>query len=666
MTHFRVAALAFWAAAGIAAAELTPEQWRSDLAFLAKELPQRHKNLYHALPKAEFDRRLRELSLAVPRLTDLEVRAAITRLLAAIADGHTGADLQSDRIVDLYFIDFPEGLFVIGGAKEYAQAIGARVVAIGGVPSADVRRRLSEFVHMENEFAAREYAGWLRNIAALQAARLVRSPEEVEFRLEKDGKQFSLTVRTRSSKGRQPEWANVSTPQPVWQQHPDTNYWWQYLVEARTLYIQYNSCSEMPSLPFRKFTEEIVQQAAREAPQKVVIDMRNNGGGNSEVVRPLLEAMQVHSELRPPGGLYVLVGVGTFSSGLLNAIDFREQFQAFVAGEPPSERPNHYGNMQTFRLPNSGIVVSYATKYFHRLEDDPPALVPELNQPLTAADFFAGRDSVLDGVLKLPASIEKNFEDVIGRDRGSTRAYAALARLYEDSGRERDAEAVLKKGMAANSKAALPALALATHYERLKKYQNARKALAGVHTAPALCALGSVNLADGKYAAAEGVFRQCFRLEPENLRGLQGLGDVYMRQNKGVEAIRVLSEEADRVPSDVDVRIWVGGFANSVGKPDVAAAEYEKALALPAGQRRFELWMELSETYRHKSDSAAAMRAFDSACRAVTELLDTMPVDPGMLIGYIGSYYEQALQREPNDPVLKRILARVTSMQARK
>jgi hypothetical protein len=57
MTRLHPAVLVFWAAGGISAFELTADQWRADLAFLAKQLPQRPKNLYHMLPKPEFAER---------------------------------------------------------------------------------------------------------------------------------------------------------------------------------------------------------------------------------------------------------------------------------------------------------------------------------------------------------------------------------------------------------------------------------------------------------------------------------------------------------------------------------------------------------------------------------------------------------------------------------
>jgi Tfp pilus assembly protein PilF len=664
MIRLRAAALVLWTASGISAAELTADQWRADLAFLAKELPQRHKNLYHTLPKAEFDRRLQELSAAVPRLSELEVRAGITRLLAAVGDSHTATGLESERTLDLSFLEFPEGLYVIGGAKAYEEAIGTKVTAIDGVPVAEVRKRLIEFVAMENHFAAQSYVAWIPNVAALEAAHILRAPERAELSLEKDGWKYPLTVRTRPAAGPRPEWAIPRTP-PSWQLRGKTAYWWQYLAEEKALYIQYNSCTEMASLSFRTFTQEVISQAASEAPEKVIIDLRNNPGGNSEVARPLFEAMHAHVELRPAGGVYVLVGMGTFSSGLLNAIGLREEFHAFVAGEPPPARPNWYGNMQMFRLPNSHLAISYSTRYFTPLDDNPPALMPELNQPVSAADYFAGRDALLEAVLKLPASIEKNFEDVIARNRRSQRAYAALAHLYEDRGRDGDAEILLKKGLAANPSSPLLAIALAHHYLRLKKISQARTALAGVSTSSALCTLGRLNLAEAQYAAAEAAFRRCYRLQPDDFRGLAGVAEVYARQNKASAAIRIWDEEAARTPDNVELRVAAGRFAGSVGKFDVAAAEYEQALAQPSGRQRVEIWIDLSEIYRRKGDAAAALRAFDSACEALTAALESMNIDRAYIVGPLRVHYEEALRREPNDPALQQIAEKIAALPAK-
>ena len=74
--------------------------------------------------------------------------------------------------------------------------------------------------------------------------------------------------------------------------------------------------------------------------------------------------------------------------------------------ETKSEDENSYYAERTFgsfarsfRLPRSGLQVLYSTKYFRMLSEDPPAIEPDHEVPLTAADHFAGRDPVLERAL---------------------------------------------------------------------------------------------------------------------------------------------------------------------------------------------------------------------------------------------------------------------------
>ena len=424
------------------------------------------------------------------------------------------------------------------------------------------------------------------------------------------------------------------------------------------MYIQYNSCESRKDLSFQEFTRQIVEQAGREAPNKAVIDLRDNGGGSSEISNPLIEAMRSNPSLKPPGGVFVLTGLGTYSSGLIVALRFREQFQALVAGEPTAERPNHYGNLRSLRLPNSGMTVSYSTRYFAALEDNPPTLMPELRIAPSAADYFGGRDPVMDAVLKLPGTIEESFRAVIAKEPGNARAYIALAKI--DRSR---AEAILKDGIAASPQSAALRLELAGYYGEKKQYALARDLLsAGPETdASILCRMGRLYLQERNFARAEDAFLKCHRLEPDSLHGLQGAVDVLAAQNKMDSAWRLLDEEAAKDSGGREVRIFAGRLAAGAGRLDVAAAQYERAIA-ETGARSpdaFEMWMELSEIYRKKGDARGAIRAFQKDMDVVDGMVKTMPVGPGMLLGYVRGFYEQAQRREPNDGVLLNNLSAV-------
>jgi hypothetical protein len=273
------------------------------------------------------------------------------------------------------------------------------VVAIDGVPAVEVKKRLVPFLAKENEYSWQAYVGLMQNAAALEAAGVVRSQERATLTLEKDGKSFALALDSRPMSDPKPEWAPLPFKTPLYLDRRG-NYWFEYLPESGTLYINYSACREMPSPTFAQFARQVIDQAARQPPDTVVFDLRSNGGGNSGVWEPFLRAVRDTAALRPRGRTYVVVGLGTYSSGLLNALELKQEFHAIVVGEPTTERPNHYGDVRRFFLPNSCTEIWHSTKYFSRLPGDPPSLLPDLRAPLTAAHFFAGRDPVLEAIAK--------------------------------------------------------------------------------------------------------------------------------------------------------------------------------------------------------------------------------------------------------------------------
>jgi hypothetical protein len=50
-------------------------------------------------------------------------------------------------------------------------------------------------------------------------------------------------------------------------------------------------------------------------------------------------------------------------------------------------------------LPSSGLVVSYSTRYYEFLDEDVPAVLPDVRIDPTWADFRAGRDPVMEWIL---------------------------------------------------------------------------------------------------------------------------------------------------------------------------------------------------------------------------------------------------------------------------
>ncbi|MCA9674335.1 MAG: hypothetical protein KC464_04760, partial [Myxococcales bacterium] len=172
--------------------------------------------------------------------------------------------------------------------------------------------------------------------------------------------------------------------------------YWNTWVEAdHMVYLQYNACVDAPGQPFADFAAATLAFADGHPVERFVIDLRFNGGGNSELIRPLLDGLIARPALAR--GLYVIIGRDTFSSAVLDAI-LLARAGAVLVGEPSGGRPSHHGEVQTFTLPRSHLRVSYSTKYFDNPDFPGDAIEPAIAVPQRAADWFAGRDPALDAI----------------------------------------------------------------------------------------------------------------------------------------------------------------------------------------------------------------------------------------------------------------------------
>jgi hypothetical protein len=402
----RALALACWLLPAVAghAADLTPEAWKRDLDFLAGELPQRHINLFFQLKRADWDAQVERLAEALPRMSGSEVRVALTQLVASVGNAHTSVRAFPDSpVFPIRFGPFAEGLYVVAATAEHAQAIGARLTGIGAFDIDAVLRRLSPLIPHENVLVLQaDLPALLQTAGVLRGTGLAPATGPAAFHFEKDGRQFALEMEPLPPNQQGPLTARPESATyeiPLYLSDRQTLYWFRYLEEPRALYIQYNSCKEMKTLSFADFTRQAMEAAGQHEVDKVIVDLRHNGGGNSAVIDPLIAALDKRPQLRRQGHLFVLTSVATFSSGLMNTLTLQRKFHAVVAGQTSSQSLNSYGDVRSFKLPNSGLDVWYCTKYF-KLAPGRELLEPDLPVPLTAADYFSGRDAVLEAVLR--------------------------------------------------------------------------------------------------------------------------------------------------------------------------------------------------------------------------------------------------------------------------
>ena len=381
------------------------EDWARDLDFLAAELPQRHKNLFAKVSAADFRAAVLDFKAALPNLAQDEIVVRLLKLVASVGDSHTqvGYQNQDGAAVPLMIYWFDDGLWVRNTIAHYYELLHGRLTAVDGRPIEDVAADLAGLIPHENDAQVRnQVPNFLTDPFVLHGLKLIAAPDAARFTVrDSAGAEHSAELRAIPRAGA-PKWLidlNAQSASQLYLKNARQYYWYEIVAEAKTLFFQYNSCQEIPGHPFAKFVRDMFAAADAGGVERVVVDLRLNGGGNSAVFRPFVNEIKARPSFNRRGRLFVLIGRRTFSSALLNAVEMKKETAALFAGEPTGGKPNHFGEIRSFQLPKSRLSVSYSTKYFQEVDGDPASLEPDLRIQVNYADRRAGRDPVLAAVL---------------------------------------------------------------------------------------------------------------------------------------------------------------------------------------------------------------------------------------------------------------------------
>jgi hypothetical protein len=206
---------------------------------------------------------------------------------------------------------------------------------------------------------------------------------------------------------------------PLWLQHTDKNYWHEFLPDGKTLYIQFNQVEDDPGgEPISQYFPRVINEAAQRKVDRIVLDLRLNGGGDNGLNRPIWHALIRNDSLNQKGKLWVLIGPKTFSAAMNLVDDLELNTNALFAGEPTGETPNMWGDPVAVKLPNSGIIVQVSTLWWQSADprDHRPYRAPDLPVALTFADFANNIDPVLKEIEKekspLPSDVSKPHKEI--------------------------------------------------------------------------------------------------------------------------------------------------------------------------------------------------------------------------------------------------------------
>ncbi|OFX83589.1 MAG: hypothetical protein A2W99_15260 [Bacteroidetes bacterium GWF2_33_16] len=394
------------------------EVWIKDIEYLKTELAIQHKNLFFSESREYFNHQLDSIIKLIDKKDDTELAIALQIVVAKMGDDHTSVDYYKKVIekgrLPLFTYWFTDGFLVTTTTADYQKILGFKLTAINGLSIDSVVYKTSALLTQTNEAIIKYRIPGVINLMGVLEYFEIADSDSVFCSFENNsGNTMDMWIKPIDGNNKNKDFAQLKSEKvPLGWLDQKSFFWSKILDDGKTLYVQYNQCrskeselkygnkkvaKELPS--FDKFKKELLKQITQPEIERLVFDMRFNSGGSSPQGTELINELAQIEKINRKGKLFVLVGRRTFSSAIINTMDFKEKTNAIIVGEQTSGKPNHFGEVRYFALPNSGIRVYYSTKYFKRNELDENTIFPNHVIEMSSDDYLKGIDLVIDWTL---------------------------------------------------------------------------------------------------------------------------------------------------------------------------------------------------------------------------------------------------------------------------
>ena len=380
--------------------------FREDLAYLARELPRRHKNAFHYTPKAQFDAAVHELNARLPTLNRDEFSVGVMRIAAMIGDSHTRAHLPvpQQRVFPIAIRRFGADHRVVQVASGLESALGTRIIRINETPADGLEALLSPLVAQnENPTLAPAWVDvLLQQSRVLHGLGIIANADVATFTLnDDDGRQFPIEIHALSAD----EFSKVAWVRLVKTTHlrqvaepfrtPVPTFSFTYVPEGRAVYANVRSMVDV-----RGPAKQMFAMIRERKPDKLIIDLRQNPGGNYfHGLHGLIEPIAKMPAINRKGHLFVLIGPLTGSAAVINAAQFHTKTNAILVGEAIGTKPSEYSELKNMTLPHTGIVVGYSVRYYDFAYNAENIVAPDHEAKATWDDAKRGIDPAIEWCL---------------------------------------------------------------------------------------------------------------------------------------------------------------------------------------------------------------------------------------------------------------------------
>ncbi|NOT33442.1 MAG: hypothetical protein HOP12_04645 [Candidatus Eisenbacteria bacterium] len=383
--------------------------WSSDLRFLRREIDRVYPVALSERVKGQLDSAVAATERAVSRLDDDALGVRVMQLARLLGDGHSEAtppfqDGPREAALPVLFGAFDDGVFVTATDSSHQELLWARVIAVEAVGIDAAFRRLDSVCSQDNPMRVLSVAPrQLRYPQILHALGIAARGDRVTLTLiDRTGR--SRTATLAKQPGDPARWirrpADARTELPRFIRDRSQYHVLRYERATRELVAQYNTCADADTQSVEQYAERLARFIDSHDVERLIVDLRWNGGGDNFLNRPLLEAIVQARKVNRAGHLFVIAGRHTFSAAICFAAQLDRFTHAMFVGEPTGSSPNFVGETNPVLLPYSGVQVGVSNLAWQNsaATDHRLWIPPRIPVPWRFADWREGRDTAMEAI----------------------------------------------------------------------------------------------------------------------------------------------------------------------------------------------------------------------------------------------------------------------------
>ncbi|MDD6038478.1 MAG: penicillin-binding transpeptidase domain-containing protein [bacterium] len=432
------------------------EEWIKDLEIIREAYPKRAKGFFDHWSEEAWNAGIDELEqdIQMDRLSDLYITYRINGLLAKAKILHVS--FQCGYMPqEQYFPIIPrrteDGIYYLeGAAKQYEPYLGCEIKDINGHECEEIGEAL-DTIHPSENVRQVEIMYAVCGISKDEMAYLGLSNQESDYMtvVTREGNEEKVALNVALNPN-EVEWVHdndrfngawVSRSMPKGAYH---GFWYNLDEENRVFYFNYSEAQDAETnhdssmTYFRDFAKDMAEKMTElnDAYDKIVIDLRYNHGGDSELINVYL--LRPYRELFADKKMYVLIGEQTFSAGLNAANDLDEAYDVVFIGQETGGIVGGYTNQQYVPLPNTkscyGFCRSkamYPTLELREKQVIGRGIIPDILISDTLADVSSGLDLAYEKVIDTPNVVTADFSKYFGDVNGCAVLYDSVFNEYQ-------------------------------------------------------------------------------------------------------------------------------------------------------------------------------------------------------------------------------------------